>query len=273
MAYWVKEFQVDGFRCDVADAVPLDFWEEARARLDRIRPGLVILSEGQRPADQVKAFDINYGFFWYNAASAVLTQSQPASLLREVWEKQRSERPQGARFIRYSDNHDLANDMRRPDVLFGEQGARVLSVINLTIDGVPFLYNGQEIGDTSRHSLFARWPVRWEAACLPKAKAALEFYRRLCRLRRSRSALGSGEVIWVGHDQPDSIVAFLRRAGAEEILSVANLSNRRAKVLLDLGAGASPYRPLLSSGVKATAAGGKLALDLAGFGYLVGQKW
>ncbi len=59
MEHWVKDFQVDGFRCDVGDAIPLDFWEEARARLERLRPDLVILSEGQRSADQVKAFDID----------------------------------------------------------------------------------------------------------------------------------------------------------------------------------------------------------------------
>lgn len=273
MEYWVKDFQADGFRCDVADAVPLDFWEEARKRLDPVRPDLVMLSEGQRCADQVTAFDVSYGFSWYGTASAVLTRSRPASTLRAIWEKQRAERPRGARFIRYTDNHDLSNDMLRPDVLFGEQGARAMSVINFTIDGIPFVYNGQEIGDTSLHSIYARWPVRWEAACLPKPKATLEFYRKLCQLRRSETALCAGEVVWLDNDQPDAVVAFLRRSGTEEILSVVNLSNRAIKARLALPAGeVSAYRPLLSSGAKAAVAEGKLAVDLQGFGYLVGRK-
>lgn len=272
MEHWVKDFQVDGFRCDVADAVPLDFWEEARVRLDKLRPDLVLLSEGQRAADQVQAFDINYGFSWYDATSRVLTRSQPASTLRAVWEKQRAERPRGARFIRYTDNHDLANDMQRPDVVFGQRAAHALSVVNFTLDGVPFLYNGQEIGDTSLHSIYARWPVRWEAACLPKPKATREFYKQLCELRRSQSALHSGDVVWVDHDQPDAVVAFVRRAGAEEILCVVNLSNRAVKARLDLPAGAAlPSRPLLARGAKTAAADGKITLDLEGFGYLVGQ--
>lgn len=272
MEHWVKDFQVDGFRCDVADLVPLDFWEEARKRLDPIRPDLVILSEGQRAADQVSAFDISYGFSWYNTTRAVLTQSQPASKLREIWEKQQAERPRGARFIRYTDNHDLANDMLRPDVLFGQQAAHAMSVINFTIDGVPFLYNGQEIGDTNRHSIYARWPVGWQAACLPKSQATLKFYRQLCQLRHNESALQSGEVVWVNHDQPDAVVAFCRRAGEQNILSVANLSNRSIKVRLDLPADEPSYRSVLSRGAKAGADDGKLTLDLEGFGYLVGKK-
>jgi len=272
MEHWVRGFQVDGFRCDVADAVPLDFWEEARQRLDRLRPGLVMLSEGQRAADQVTAFDISYGFSWYSTAAAVLTRSRPASTLRQLWEKQRAERPRGARLISYNDNHDLANDMQRPDVLFGEQGARALAVINFTIDGVPFLYNGQEIGDTSRHSIYARWPVRWEAACLPKPAATLRFYQQLCRLRRGQPALHCGDVAWVDHDQPDAVVAFVRRAPDGEILSVANLSNRSIQASLDLPGAGDSYRPLLASGAKAEAAEGKLVLSLEGFGYFVGQK-
>jgi glycosidase len=272
MEHWVKDFQADGFRCDVADAVPLDFWEEARRRLDAVRPDLVMLSEGQRVGDQVTAFDINYGFSWYDATAAVLTRSQPASALRRIWETQHAQRPRGARFIRYTDNHDLANDVQRPDVLFGERGAHAMSVVNFTVDGVPFLYNGQEIGDTSRHSIYARWPVRWEAAGLPKSKATLEFYRRLCQLRRGERALYSGELVWLNHDQPDAVVAFLRRTAAEEVLTVVNLSNRAVKARVALPAGGASYRRLLSDGAKTAPVDGKLTLDLLGFGYLVGKR-
>lgn len=272
MEHWVKDFQVDGFRCDVADAVPLDFWEEGRRRLDAIRRDLVLLSEGQRAADQVSAFDISYGFSWYNATAAVLTRSQPASSLRTIWEKQVAERPRGARFIRYTDNHDLANDLQRPDVALGERAARAMSVVNFTLDGVPFLYNGQEIGDTSRHSIYARWPVRWEAACLPKAQATLEFYRKLCQLRRSQAPLHSGSVTWVEHDQPESVLCFLRRAGDEQILTAVNLSNRAVKVRLDLPADWSWQHPLVQDEVKTVAPQPKATLILQGFGYLVSRK-
>jgi len=105
MEYWVREFGADGFRCDVADGIPLDFWETARERLEKIRPDLCMLAEGTRREDQLKAFDLDYGwgFTWDHAAT-----------FRAQWEKMRDERPRGgARFIRFIDNHDIANESRR----------------------------------------------------------------------------------------------------------------------------------------------------------------
>lgn len=274
MEHWVKDFGVDGFRCDVADAVPLDFWEEARTRLDSLRPDLVMLAEGdRRPADQRRAFDVNYSFSWHHAVRAVFTRSQPASSLRTLWERTHAEWPRGARFIRFSENHDIVNDMHRAEVECGERGAAAVSVINFTLDGVPFLYNGQEIGDTSPQSIFARWPVRWEAACLPKPTAKLAFYKTLFRLRRSEPALTAGEVVWLDNDQPDAVVSFLRRTPDEEILSVANLSNRSVEVQLALpGRTLASYKTLIADGAKIGTAKSGATLSLEGFSYLVGKR-
>lgn len=273
MVHWVKDFHADGFRCDVADAVPLDFWEEARDRLTPLRPDLVMLSEGQRAADQVKAFDLSYGFSWYGASSAVVVNSRPASSLRDLHQKQRRERPRGARFMRYIENHDLVNDMLRAEVVLSERGAAAMSVINFTLDGVPLLYNGQEIGDTSPQSIYARWPVGWQAACLPKSAKKLAFHQKLCQLRRNEPALGEGQVVWLDNDRPDWVVSFARSAGTDEIVSVVNLSNRSVKVQVELPAGqAASYLPLLADKARMMPAGGKHALSLEGFAYFVGKR-
>ncbi|MCX7826048.1 MAG: alpha-amylase family glycosyl hydrolase, partial [Verrucomicrobiae bacterium] len=234
MTHWVKDFDADGFRCDVSDRVPLDFWEEARARLEPLRPDLVMLAEGHRKEDQVKAFDINYNFTWLNAVHHVFARGAPASSLRALWQKMRDERPRGTRFIRFTENHDIVNDLLRAEVVMGERGAAAMTAVHFTLDGVPFLYNGQEIGDTSHQSIYARWPVRWEAACLPKSKAKFAFHQKLCQLRRTEPVLTKGEVIWLDNDQPDAVLSFLRRAGSEEIVTVASLSNRRLKVQVEL---------------------------------------
>jgi glycosidase len=269
MEHWVKDFDVDGFRCDVSDAVPLDFWEEARTRLEPLRPDLVMLAEGQRKDDPLKAFDINYNFTWLNAVQAVFTRGLPASSLRALWQKMRDERPRGARFIRYTENHDIVNDLLRAEVVLGERGAAAMTAIHFTLDGVPLLYNGQEIGDTSLQSIYARWPVKWEAACLPKAKAKFAFHQTLCQLRRNEPALTDGEVIWLDNDQPDAVLSFLRRAGSDEIVTVASLSNRKLKVQVELP---GKFNALVSDGAKVSAADGKLALDLDACSYYVGKK-
>jgi glycosidase len=269
MEYWVKAFDADGFRCDVSDAVPLDFWEEARVRLEKLRPDLVILAEGQRKEDQLKAFDLNYSFSWLTAAQAVFTKGQPASSLCVLWQKMYDERPRGARFIRYTENHDIVNDLLRAEVVMGERGAAALAVINFTLDGVPLLYNGQEIGDTSLQSIYARYPVRWEGACLPKAKAKFAFHQKLCQLRRTEPALATGETAWLDNDQPDAVVSFTRRAGKDEIVTIASLSNRKVKVQV---ASSAKLESLLASGAKVDTAQGRAELNLEPFGYFVGKK-
>lgn len=275
MEYYLREFDVDGFRCDVADGIPLDFWEEARRRLEKIKPDLVLLAEGQnRPADQLQAFDINYEFTWSGLLRAAAARGQSASAIRKHWEAVASRWPAGARFIRFSANHDLVNDQQHAEAVCGQAGAAALLVINFTIDGVPFLYNGQEIGDTTPQSIYGRWPIRWETAALPKPSARLALVKKLCQLRRQEPALSKGQTIWLDHNQPDHVVSFARRTAEAQILSVVNLSNRPVEVLIDLpdDSGPSQFQNLLDEKHSIRSVGTQLHLHLNAFGYFIGKK-
>ncbi len=301
MLHWVRDFGVDGFRCDCAGAIPLDFWEEARTRLDAVRPDVVLLAEGHHPADQLKAFDLNYSL-WPFACQAVVTRGAPASALQQWWQETRQRYPRGARFIYGNVNHDLP----RADVALGERGAQAMSVLNFTLDGVPFVYNGQEIGDATPMDLFADWSIPWGAAGVPTGGLLKRmFYQRLCRLRRSEPALAmGGEVTWLDNDRPDSVLSYLRRADGEDILVVVNVSNRALTARIDFpDQEPTTYRGLFAdleltpkqgrstdwiergmqkvignpndmaakrSRVAATAEG--LAIPLAGFDYFVGKR-
>lgn len=269
MQYWVEDFNVDGFRCDVSSGIPLDFWEEARERLESIRPGLVLLAEGERKRDQIKAFDISYSFTWMKAIHDVFLRGKPASFLHSTWEKMRKERPTGVRFIRYTENHDIVNNELHAEVVFSERGSDAVSVMNFMLDGVPMLYNGQEIGDTTPQSIFIAWPIRWEAECLSRSETTFSFYQKLCKLRQNEPALYAGEVIWLDNDQPDSTISFLRRADTDEILTVVSLTNRPAKVVVDCH---EEFRPSLSSAAKFSTVNGKLVFELGPFGYFIGKR-
>ena len=270
MAHWIKDFNVDGFRCDVADAVPLDFWEQARERLTTLRSDLVILAEGERETDPLAAFDINYNFTWYRTSCAVFAGKKPASALRTLWTKMAQVRPQGSRFIRFTENHDFANDTgtNRVEKLWGTRGAAAMLVVNFTLDGVPFLYNGQEIADTAPHSIYGRWPVAWETAATPTGQARFAFCQKLCALRHAERALTQGSVIWLDNDAPDAVVSFIRHTDTAETLSVVNLSDRKLSVQVDRFA---TMEPLLADGAQIVSAGGKLTFDLAPYGYFVGK--
>lgn len=267
MEYWVREYGADGFRCDVSDSIPLDFWETARERLDRLRPELGLLAEGTRREDQLKAFDLDYGwgFSWDDAAG-----------VRRQWEKMREQRPRGgARFIRFIDNHDIANDAydNRLERAWGARRVQATLVALFTLDGVPMLYNGQEVADTARHSIFGRMPVDWSRGDAPAGQARLAFCRQLCAIRRGERALTDGEVVWIDNDQPEAVLSFLRRTPDEELLSVVNLSDRALPVRLTFpGAIPWPYDTRLADGARAEADGGDVRLAVEGFGYLVAKR-
>ena len=273
MEYWVREFGADGFRCDVSDRIPLDFWETARVRLEKLRPDICLLAEGVRPEDQLRAFDLNYSFPWFGAVRRVFEKGAPASSIREMWETMAAERPRGARLVRYIDNHDIANDCRdrRIETRWTTRGVNAALVMIFTLDGVPFLYNGQEIADTARHSIYARLPINWANAETPVGKARFAFCQRLCTLRHTEHALTHGTVLWLENTEPDSVVSFLRRAGGEEILSVVNLKDRAVTIRLALPTGrAAPYRKLLGQGEARSDSRG-LRLTLGPFDYFVGK--
>jgi len=245
MKHWVQDCGADGFRCACSGGVPLDFWQEARTRLETIRPDLVMLAENVSPRDQLQAFDLDYSN-WVFACQAVVTRGAPADSLQQWWTKMHDRFPRGARLIYCSVNHDLP----RADMVFGERGAQAVSVLNFTLDGVPFLYNGQEIGDATPMDLMAHWKIPWDAAGVPTGGLLKRpFHQRLCRIRRDEPALkAGGNVVWLTNDRPDSVLAYLRRMDQQEILVVVNLSNRaiRAKITLP-GKRPATYRNLLTN--------------------------
>jgi len=87
LLYWVREFDLDGFRCDVAGMVPTDFWEAVRDELEKVKPGLPMLAEWHAPDLLVKAFDLDYSWPLHSALTEVMQGQKPATALRAAWEE------------------------------------------------------------------------------------------------------------------------------------------------------------------------------------------
>ncbi|MBU6411748.1 MAG: alpha-amylase, partial [Verrucomicrobia bacterium] len=145
MEYWVRTCDIDGFRCDVAFMIPTDFWLQARAAIEKIKPDFLWLAEASKPELLVRAFDIDYDWPLMASLNHVLTDNAPATDLEATWEKSRREFPLGALHMRVSDDHDEARAVAR----FGIKGALAASALMFTLDGVPLLYNGMEVGDAT----------------------------------------------------------------------------------------------------------------------------
>jgi cyclomaltodextrinase len=232
LKYWIREFDLDGFRCDVAEEVPTGFWEDARVELDKVKPDIAMLAEGHKAELLLKAFDFDYSWPLHSALTDVLQGRKSASDLRASWEKEFNEWPRGSLHMRFSDNHDE----RRAIARFGEPAALAASALVFTLDGLPMLYNGMEVGDTTESgapALFERLPVFWPIA--QRRPEFPRFYKQMMALRRSSNALRRGAVEWLSNSDESRVLTYIRRAEGEEVLVAINLSNRPFSGSVEVG--------------------------------------
>ena len=139
-AYWLKNFDLDGFRCDDAGDVPLLFWNEASAALRAIRPDVLLLAEASQANLLDGAFNIDYAWPLLETMNQVMMQGKPASLVRDETETQAARFPPGSWHMLVSDDHDT----RRSIVRYSARGALAASALVFTLPGAPMLYNGME---------------------------------------------------------------------------------------------------------------------------------
>ncbi len=220
---WVRDYDLDGFRCDVAGFVPVDFWEMARTEVDKIKPDTIWLAEWESPDLLVKAFDLDYSWANHAVLSEVLFGNKPAYEIRKTWEADNAKNPKGALRMRFSDNHDE----RRAIARFGEKGALAAQTLAFTLDGVPLVYNGMETGDTTESgspALFEKLPIFWQFA--ERRPEFPRFYKSMIALRKNSVALRRGDLKWLKNSDEGRILTFKRTSGNEEILVAINLSNQ-----------------------------------------------
>jgi cyclomaltodextrinase / maltogenic alpha-amylase / neopullulanase len=274
LVHWTRDFHADGFRCDVGAGVPISFWEAAREALDKVDRNVILLSESDRPDDQLRAFDFNYSFKSFLTLRSVIRDGEPAIKVREDWEENKRTYPQGARIIHFSDNHDW----RRAVVQFGEVGALAATILNFTLDGVPFLYNGQEIADATPTHWLSKAPIAWPAHVDRNDRDApektLETYRKLFAMRNGHEPFTSGSLVWINNSQPDRVLSFLRKKGEEEIVVMINLSNRNTHVTIDLPVMDYSSVDDLITGKKVyfQLYSGRVSADLSAFQAIVGKQ-
>jgi glycosidase len=222
MKYWVKEADVDGFRCDVAGMVPVDFWNEARQQLDAVKPVFMLAEdEGVVPLlDQ--AFDMNYGWRFHHVMNEIAQGKKPAS---DVWKylewNDTTFAPNAYRML-FITNHDENSWNGTIAERMGDAGD-AMAVLSYTFPGMPLIYSGQEAGMDKRLLFFEKDTIDWSEI---KKEA---FYTKLNHLKKNNQALWNGldggELIPLSMPDDPAMVAFLRQKGQNLVVVMMNLSN------------------------------------------------
>jgi len=257
LIYWIKNFDLDGYRCDAASEVPTDFWEHARAELNRIKPEIMMLAEASKPELLRSAFDIDYAWPVMATLNKVFMEGEPASAVGTTIEQQRLLFPKGALHMRVSDDHDELRATER----YGLPGALAASALMFTLDGVPLLYNGMEVGDSTESrapALFEPLKIIWQMS--GERPQFAKFYSAMIPLRNRHPALIEGQLVWAHNSDERHVLTYFRRSGQEEFLIGVNLSNTPFRGTVEAGAGnwKEIALPTLEAGKTAVPA---LALD------------
>ncbi len=265
MAYWVREFDVDGYRCDVAGYVPVDFWNNVRRELDAIKP-VFMLAEWEARDLHAEAFDMTYGWSWTGPARSVAVEGASATSLIDFYVKTGEAWPAEAYRMVGTSNHDYNAWEGTGREHFGAnlESMTVLSVVGA---GVPVVYNGQEAGNEKRLKFFDKDPIEW------RDDPMAELYTKLFALLHDNTALWHGKVggkmVRVWTDKTDEVFSFARDNGKDKVLALFNFSASDATVALEDGPAAGTYTDYFSGETVTVALGDTMDIPANGWKVLV----
>ncbi len=221
MKFWITEVGLDGFRCDVADFVPVDFWKDAITELRKAAGNrqIVMLSEGKRPDNfTVGGFDMNYGWDYKDSLLNVFRKGYPVSNLFEADKAEYAPLGPGNYKMRFTTNHDHSVEATPPAEFTNDRGAMAVYVASIYPHGGALIYSSQEVGHPTPISFFHYVPVDWNA----KPEIYRE-YQQLIALYNQYPALRSKGKLT---PYPDSdIMLFEKSDDVNRILVATNLRN------------------------------------------------
>ena len=275
MIYYIGEMDVDGFRCDVGDGVPLDFWVEARRRMKAVKPDSVLINEGSNWNNLLKGFDSSYCFEWHENLYKAFSGEISAAECRAFLEKLANEIPSGAKLIFDIDNHDTVTDWpARTEKVAGHNGMEQIEVINYLLDGIPMVYCGNELADSANHNMFAnrfhmgKYEVT-DRRGLEKLDYSIrrqEIMKRLNALKLESDILCYGSTVWVDNSAPEKVLSFSREYSGKKITFIGNISCEKAAFRFNTEPGG---RALFTNGAEKISDG---TIELEPRGYIVLEK-
>jgi glycosidase len=224
MKHWVIEYDIDGFRCDMARTVPLDFWVEARGECDALK-ALFWLAECEIP-EYHEAFDVTYGWEAMRAIEKYMKREIPLSDIKTILQNY-SKYPIGSRKLLFTSNHDENTYWGTEYEKFGIY-ARALAIFTATWPGIPLIYSGQEKPNTKRLAFFEKDFIDWEGDV-----ELHDFYNQLLEFRKRNKALQeSASVLILPTSCPD-VLAYVCRRQQDRVLVLINFSADEENFTLD----------------------------------------
>ena len=220
MKFWIVEVGIDGFRCDVADGVPADFWKDAISQLRKAAAPrkIVMLAEGKNLYNfTVGGFDMNYGWDYKDGLVKVFKGASAQELINADMLEYHN-LPAGKVKLRFTTNHDHSTEVTPCVEFTNDRGAMAAYVASIFPHGGALIYGSQEVGYPEPINFFKYVPVDWTA----KPEIYQE-YKKLIGLYNEHSALRKGTIkAWPDKD----VFIFEKKDKKETLLVIVNVRNK-----------------------------------------------
>ena len=258
LLFWAKK-GVDGFRCDMAEMVPAEFWAYAIAKVKEKYPKLIFVAEVYNPAEYRRYLQSGFDYLYdkvglYDTLRAVVRGEASASCITGQWQCVDDIRTHMLYFLENHDEQRIASDFFAGS---GEKARPALAVSAFMGTNPLMIYAGQELGERGmdaegfsgrdgRTTIFDYWHVDTLdrlchgdlLACTPEQQALYAYYNNIVKLCNSEAALREGTFYDLQYANyvadngynADRQYAFLRAAGKEKMLIVANFADQDVHV-------------------------------------------
>ena len=217
MLYWVEEFDIDGYRCDVAGMIPDEFWKSVIPKLKMVKEEVFMLAEWENPQMYKNGFNSDYDWNLYHRMVLHNEGEISVDSLWQAVEWRSNAFPSSGLPLRFVENHD----QERTISVFGKEDFHLYAGFVFTLPGIPLLYNGQESGEMIRLSLFEKEPVKWENS----DEFISVFYKEILNFRNQEKILREGDVERIFVSDNDKVLSFVRGIKKEKAVVVINFSD------------------------------------------------
>ena len=271
LLFWAKK-GVDGFRCDMAEMVPAEFWHWATDKVKFIYPHIVFIGEVYNPNQYRNYLSAGFDYLYdkvgmYDTLREVMRGNLSTHAITSAWQSTDDIRDHMLYFLENHDEQRIASSFFAGNAA---KGVPALVVSALLQQNPLMIYAGQELGEKGmdkegfsghdgRTTIFDYWSVdtlvRAASRKLTKEEKALkDIYTKVLTIARTEKAVTDGnafDLMYVNgacHSQ----YAFLRKAGTEVLLVVANFEGQAVTTDVTIPAHAFDYLGIKEKNATAT---------------------
>jgi cyclomaltodextrinase len=221
MRYWLKRYDIDGFRCNNAGELPTGFWLEARRELNKTKQ--VLMLAGWEGIEIHQAFEMSYADELEQRMQLIYQGREDATSISQYLNQVLKTYPQEFIKMNFTSHHELNSNQGTVFDRFGKS-AEVFAVMTYLVEGMPMIYSGQEVGLKKQLKMFDKDTIPWGDHPFNA------MYDRLGKLKKDNEALWNGH--WGGrlhmipNNAENQIVSFIRQKGDNTVVAILNLSDQ-----------------------------------------------